>query len=63
VSSRDGAFAEADGGTIFLDEIGELPLDSPAEAPRALDKRQVKRVGSNDYVGVDVRVIAATNAT
>ena len=61
VSSRDGAFAEANGGTIFLDEIGELPLDVQPKLLRALDKRQIKRVGGNDYVDIDVRVVAATN--
>jgi transcriptional regulator with PAS, ATPase and Fis domain len=59
--SRDGAFEEARGGTIFLDEIGELPIDLQPKLLRALDKREVKRVGGNKYFPVDVRIVAATN--
>ena len=61
IADRKGAFAEANGGTIFLDEIGELALDLQPALLRALDKRAVRRVGSNAYEQVDVRVIAATN--
>jgi DNA-binding NtrC family response regulator len=61
VQDRRGAFAEANGGTIFLDEIGELAIDLQPSLLRALDKRSVRRVGSNQYDRVDVRVIAATN--
>lgn len=61
VSDRKGAFVEAHGGTIFLDEIGELNLDLQPALLRALDKRAIRRVGSNRYEQVDVRVIAATN--
>src|SRR5689334_18596403 len=61
VQDRKGAFAEANGGTIFLDEIGELPIDMQPALLRALDKRSVRKVGSNTYDKVDVRVIAATN--
>lgn len=61
VSDRQGAFAEAHGGTIFLDEIGELSLDLQPSLLRALDKRAVRPVGGNAYRQVDVRVIAATN--
>jgi DNA-binding NtrC family response regulator len=61
VQDRRGAFAEANGGTIFLDEIGELAIDLQPALLRALDKRSVRRVGSNAYDRVDVRVIAATN--
>jgi DNA-binding NtrC family response regulator len=61
ISDRQGAFAEANGGTIFLDEIGELSLNLQPALLRALDKRTVRRVGSNQYDRVDVRVIAATN--
>ncbi len=61
VSARTGAFEAANGGTIFLDEIGELSLDLQPKILRALEGRHVKRVGSNNYVPVDVRVIAATN--
>ena len=61
ISDRKGAFAEAHGGTIFLDEIGELGLDLQPALLRALDKRAVRRVGGNAYEQIDVRVIAATN--
>jgi transcriptional regulator with PAS, ATPase and Fis domain len=61
VTQRDGAFEEARGGTIFLDEIGELPLDLQPKLLRALDKREVKRVGASKHFTVDVKVVAATN--
>jgi transcriptional regulator with PAS, ATPase and Fis domain len=61
VSSRPGAFEAADGGSIFLDEIGELTLDLQPKILRALEGRHIKRIGSNNYVNVNVRVIAATN--
>ncbi|HEX5658295.1 MAG TPA: sigma-54 dependent transcriptional regulator [Polyangiales bacterium] len=61
VSARTGAFEAADGGTIFLDEIGELSLDLQPKILRALESRKVKRVGSNVYAPINVRVIAATN--
>ncbi len=61
VSARAGAFEAASGGTIFLDEIGELHLDLQPKILRALERRQIKRVGSNEYRPVDLRVIAATN--
>jgi two-component system response regulator GlrR len=59
--AREGAFEAASGGTIFLDEIGELGLDLQPRLLRALERRHVKRVGGNAYVPVDVRVVAATN--
>jgi DNA-binding NtrC family response regulator len=61
VADRKGAFAEAHGGTIFLDEIGELPLELQPSLLRALDKKAVRRVGANTYDKVDVRIVAATN--
>jgi transcriptional regulator with GAF, ATPase, and Fis domain len=61
VSEREGAFEAAHGGTIFLDEIGELALDLQPKLLRVLEQRQVKRVGTSRYNDVDVRVIAATN--
>jgi DNA-binding NtrC family response regulator len=59
--ARPGAFEGAAGGTIFLDEIGELPLDMQPKLLRALEERVVRRVGSLDPVKLDVRVVAATN--
>jgi DNA-binding NtrC family response regulator len=58
---RIGAFEEASGGTIFLDEIGELSPDLQPKLLRVLENREIRRVGTNTYRPVDVRVIAATN--
>jgi DNA-binding NtrC family response regulator len=60
-SDRAGAFERAAGGTVFLDEVGELPLDLQPRLLRVLERRQVKRVGANDYRTVDMRVVAATH--
>ena len=61
VTSRPGVFEQADGGTIFLDELGELPKDLQPKLLRILEKREVRRVGSNKTISVDVRLIAASN--
>ena len=58
---RAGAFRSANGGTIFLDEIGELPVELQSRLLRVLETQTVKPVGSNVYERVDVRVVAATN--
>jgi len=59
--ARAGAFEQADGGTIFLDEIGELPLGMQTRLLRVLDRRQLRRVGGSETRSVDVRVVAATH--
>ena len=61
LKKREGRFELADGGTIFLDEIGELPLDVQAKLLRVLQEGEFERVGSSRTTRVDVRVIAATN--
>lgn len=58
---RAGFFEEAEGGTIFLDEIGEIPLDIQAKLLRAIQEKVICRVGSTRLVPVDVRILAATN--
>jgi formate hydrogenlyase transcriptional activator len=58
---RIGKFELASGGTIFLDEIGEMPLESQAKLLRVLQEQEIERVGGNVPIKVDVRVIAATN--
>jgi transcriptional regulator with PAS, ATPase and Fis domain len=60
-SERIGAFEQADGGTVFLDEIGELDLSLQPKLLRALEKKEVRRMGANTVRHVDVRIIAATN--
>jgi DNA-binding NtrC family response regulator len=61
VAARQGAFEAASGGTLFLDEIGELSPDLQPKLLRALERKQVKRLGATRYESVDVRVVAATN--
>jgi DNA-binding NtrC family response regulator len=61
VGNRAGRFEQADGGDIFLDEIGEMPLDLQCKLLRVLQEREFERVGSSETVKVDVRVLAATN--
>jgi len=60
-SAREGKFQSAHGGTIFLDEIGDMSLDLQAKVLRILEDRELQRVGGNKSIPVDVRIIAATN--
>jgi two-component system, NtrC family, response regulator HydG len=59
--SREGRFEAANGGDIFLDEIGDMPLSTQVKLLRVLEEKVVERVGDNQPIGVDVRVISATN--
>ena len=58
---RQGRFEAANGGTIFLDEIGELPMETQITLLRVIQEREFERVGSSQPISVDVRIIAATN--
>jgi len=61
VSTRIGVFEQANGGTIFLDELGELPKDLQPKLLRVLEKREVRRIGGTKLIPIDVRLISATN--
>jgi two-component system response regulator GlrR len=61
VNRRVGVFEEARGGTVFLDEIGELPVELQPKMLRVLEAREIRKLGSNTYTPVDVRIITATN--
>jgi DNA-binding NtrC family response regulator len=61
VNAREGRFEHADGGTIFLDEIGDMPHTMQAKLLRVLENGEVVRLGSNDPIKVDVRLMSATN--
>jgi Nif-specific regulatory protein len=61
ISKRQGRFETADGGTIFLDEIGDLPLSLQAKLLRVIQEKKFEKVGSDDTITVDVRIVAATN--
>ena len=60
-SRKQGKFEYADGGTLFLDEVGELPLNSQAKLLRAIQERKFQRVGGNDEIPVNTRIVCATN--
>lgn len=61
IADRNGAFLEADGGTIFLDELGELPLELQPKLLRVLEAGTIRRVGEDKHRRIDVRVVAATH--
>ncbi len=61
VKQRKGKFEQANGGTLFMDEIGDMSLSAQAKVLRALQENKISRVGSDKDVTVDVRVVAATN--
>ncbi len=61
VSQKKGRFELASGGTIFLDEIGEIPLSAQVKLLRVLQERKIERIGGTQLIPIDVRVIAATN--
>ncbi|MHC4228133.1 MAG: sigma-54-dependent transcriptional regulator, partial [Planctomycetota bacterium] len=61
VERRKGKFEAADTGTLFLDEIGEIDSNTQVHLLRALEEKKITRIGSNEEIGVDVRIIAATN--
>ncbi|NOY83522.1 MAG: FHA domain-containing protein [Nitrospirae bacterium] len=61
IGKRKGAFELADGGTVFLDEIGELPLEMQPKLLRVLEEKQLKRIGGGERIKSDFRVVAATN--
>ena len=61
VSGRRGKFEQANGGTLFLDEIGDMPLDAQVKVLRALQEREINRVGGHEPVKLDVRLVCATS--
>lgn len=61
IANRDGRFKLADGGTIFLDEVGELPMDTQVKLLRVLQEQEFEPIGSSRTIKVNVRVVAATN--
>lgn len=61
IKQKKGKFELATGGTLFLDEIGDMSLEAQAKVLRALQENKISRIGSDSYINVDVRVIAATN--
>lgn len=58
---KEGLFEQAHTGTIFLDEIGEVPLELQAKLLRVIQEREVMRIGDNKMILVDIRIVAATN--
>ena len=62
VGRRIGKFEHANGGTLFLDEVGETPMDTQVKLLRVLEERKITRLGANDELDINVRLVAATNA-
>lgn len=60
--AKAGQFETANGGTLFLDEIGEMPIGVQAKLLRALQEKEVRRLGSSKAIKIDVRIVSATNA-
>jgi transcriptional regulator with PAS, ATPase and Fis domain len=60
-STHVGVFEQAEGGTLFMDEIGELPLDLQPKLLRVLEKREIRRIGGRQTIPIDARIVAATN--
>lgn len=61
MQSKEGPLAIAEGGTVFLDEVGEIPVDLQAKMLRALQEKEIRPVGSTKLVPINVRILAATN--
>ena len=61
VQSKEGLLAIAEGGTVFLDEVGELPVDLQAKLLRAIQEKEIRQVGSTKRIPINVRILAATN--
>jgi two-component system response regulator HydG len=62
IGRRIGKFEHANGGTLFLDEVGEMPMDTQVKLLRVLEDRRITRLGANDEMPINVRLVAATNA-
>ncbi|HRA86688.1 MAG TPA: sigma-54 dependent transcriptional regulator [Planctomycetaceae bacterium] len=62
IGRRIGKFEHANGGTLFLDEVGEMPMDTQVKLLRVLEERKITRLGANDELPINVRLVAATNA-
>src|SRR5204863_9534263 len=61
MQAKDGLLAIGEGGTVFLDEVGELPVDLQAKLLRAIQEKEIRPVGSTKRIAINVRILAATN--